>query len=71
MYDLRPKESCPCFDNLAKKTPEQLSKLLVSALKNQIEDLKKCEYKDPIFEKGLIKELEKAEKQAANYGGKK
>ena len=43
IHDLRPRDSIPSFNNLAKKSEKELYQLTIKALKNQIEELDKCE----------------------------
>jgi hypothetical protein len=43
IHDLRPRDSIPSFNNLAKKSEKELYQLTIKALKNQIEELDKGE----------------------------
>jgi len=54
---LRPKESCPSFENFKKKSVPELLELLVKAYSNQIEVLEKQEKFDPSLVAALRKEL--------------
>ena len=51
-YDLRPKETCPSFENFMKKDMEELLSILLKALENQLKDLKGSDYmNDKLAEK--------------------
>lgn len=64
MIDLRPKESCPCFDSLKKKSVEELMGLYKTALENQLKALEAfTEYESPELVAELKKELNKVEKK--------
>lgn len=60
-YDLRDKETCPCFNNLIKKSDHELLELICQAIKNQIECLKNSVYDESVNEKRLEKELKDVE----------
>ncbi|SOV22363.1 conserved Plasmodium protein, unknown function [Plasmodium sp. DRC-Itaito] len=60
-YDLRDKNSCPCYNNLIKKTDEELLNLIYQAIKNQIQCLKNSVYNETFMEKNLEKELKEVE----------
>mmetsp|Transcript_13288 Transcript_13288/g.24926 ORF Transcript_13288/g.24926 Transcript_13288/m.24926 type:complete len:360 (+) Transcript_13288:1210-2289(+) len=53
IHDMRPQETCPCFDNLFKKPKRTLRELLVLALEKQVEELEA----QPNFDKGLSARL--------------
>lgn len=55
VFDLRPTQSCPSFDNLFAKSYQEVKEILVKALSNQIEQLKV----QPRFDKYLLRELTK------------
>lgn len=42
--DLRPQETCPCYNNMIKKSVQELRELLVTAYQNQIRDLENSTY---------------------------
>ena len=64
MIDLRPKESCPCFDTLKKKGVDELMGLYKTALENQLKALEAfTEYDCPELVAELKKELNKVEKK--------
>lgn len=52
--DLRPKDTCPCFNNFMKKDMVTLCRMLISAYENQLKDLANCRY---------VKEAEKASQE--------
>ncbi|ANQ06816.1 Uncharacterized protein PCOAH_00010160 [Plasmodium coatneyi] len=60
-YDLRDKESCPCYNNFMKKTELELLELICQAIRNQIESLKKSIYDESGTEKTLERQLKDAE----------
>ncbi|KOB60977.1 hypothetical protein PFHG_02761 [Plasmodium falciparum HB3] len=60
-YDLRDKDSCPCYNNLIKKTDQELLQLIYQAIKNQIQCLKNSVYNETFMEKNLEKELKEVE----------
>lgn len=68
LYDLRPKDSCPCYDTLRKKSALDLLEMLIKAYTNQISALEKSEFCDPTLLSQLKKELFKVEK---NYEANK
>jgi hypothetical protein len=64
MLDLRPKESCPCFDSLKKKSIEELMSLYKTALINQLAALEGFkDYESPELIAEIKKELNKVQKQ--------
>ncbi|CRH03747.1 conserved Plasmodium protein, unknown function [Plasmodium relictum] len=60
-YDLRDKNTCPCYNNLIKKTDHELLELICEAIKNQLKSLKNSVYNETYNEKRLEKELKEAE----------
>ncbi|CRG93508.1 conserved Plasmodium protein, unknown function [Plasmodium gallinaceum] len=60
-YDLRDKNTCPCYNNLIKKTDYELLELICEAIKNQLKCLKNSVYNEAYNEKRLEKELKDAE----------
>jgi len=62
LFDLRPKESCPCYDTLRVKPVLELLDMLVKAYTNQISALEKSDFCDPGLLQTLKKELYKTEK---------
>ncbi|EUD67109.1 hypothetical protein C922_02693 [Plasmodium inui San Antonio 1] len=60
-YDLRDKESCPCYNNFIKKTELELLELICQAIKNQMESLKKSVYNESGTERTLERQLKEAE----------
>ncbi|CXI22845.1 conserved Plasmodium protein, unknown function [Plasmodium berghei] len=60
-YDLRDKETCPCYNNFIKKTDLELLQLICAAIKNQIICLKNSVYNETYKEVILEKELKEAE----------
>lgn len=63
--DLRPRENCPCYEVMKKKSMDELLNLLAKALKNQIEALEKSGNNDEELMKDLQRELKRAEKTIA------
>jgi len=63
--DLRPRENCPCYEVMKKKSMDELLELLAKALKNQIEALEKSGNNDEELMKDLQRELKRAEKTIA------
>jgi len=62
LFDVRPKEGCPCKDTLMAKNEKELAGMLATALKNQLEALKNAEHTDKELVSELQKELQRAEK---------
>ena len=63
MVDVRPKDSCPCFDSLKKRSTEELIELYKKALNNQITALENYKEQDcPELLIELKRELGKAQK---------
>lgn len=63
MIDLRPKDSCPCFETLKRKSVDVLMGMYKTALTNQIAALEGFkEYESPELMAELKKELEKVVK---------
>ncbi|CDU17147.1 conserved protein, unknown function [Plasmodium yoelii] len=60
-YDLRDKETCPCYNNFIKKTDLELLQLICTAIKNQMICLKNSVYNETYKEVILEKELKEAE----------
>lgn len=54
-YDLRPKESCPSYENMISKGMEELLQLLLTALENQLKDLRSSDYKSEKLADKLMK----------------
>mmetsp|Transcript_44543 Transcript_44543/g.111912 ORF Transcript_44543/g.111912 Transcript_44543/m.111912 type:complete len:286 (-) Transcript_44543:55-912(-) len=54
LIDLRPKETCPCYNNFMKKDNATLCRMLISAYKNQLKDLlENCRYRTDKLAKDL------------------
>ena len=64
---MRPKEGCPSAEYLLKKSNQELTGMLVTALKNQMKELKDSSHPFPHILSELKKELIKAEKQYSNF----
>lgn len=62
VYDLRPRDTCPCFETFKSKSVPDLLNLLIIALKNQINALESSENCDPELLKQLKTDLVNAEK---------
>jgi len=60
LIDLRPKDTCPCFNNFIKKDRATLCTMLIQAYTNQMTDLKNCRYPTEKLEKDLRVALTKA-----------
>ncbi|SCN60731.1 conserved Plasmodium protein, unknown function [Plasmodium chabaudi chabaudi] len=60
-YDLRDKETCPCYNNFIKKTDLELLQLICTAIKNQMVCLKNSVYNETYKETILEKELNEVE----------
>ena len=60
-FDIRPKESCPSYDNLMSKSTKVLTELFAAALKNQIQDLKNSGYVSIELLKELQRKLAKVD----------
>ncbi|CAD2089085.1 conserved Plasmodium protein, unknown function [Plasmodium vinckei lentum] len=60
-YDLRDKETCPCYNNFIKKTDLELLQLICTAIKNQMVCLKNSVYNETYKEIILEKELNEVE----------
>jgi len=71
LFDVRPRDSCPSHDNLMKKSTKELATMLVTALKNQCQELKNSEHCDNELLKELQKELGRAEKISDTLNRKK
>ena len=63
VFDFRPEEGKPCFNNLMKLTDIELHQYIVKALKNQLNDLEK---KNFFSEKKLRNEIKNQLKIARN-----
>ncbi|CAG9329991.1 unnamed protein product [Blepharisma stoltei] len=63
IHDLRPAETCPCFDFYFKKSKKELQSLLIEALEKQLEVLSQQPKPEPELQKSLRKELELYRKQ--------
>lgn len=59
MIDLRPQETCPCFQNFMKKDLPELYDLLVKAYEGQLKDLANSKYNEERFRKELETTLTK------------
>jgi len=68
VFDLRPRDTCPCYETLKVKSILDLCEMLVTALRNQSTELEKTERCDPELLSQLKKELSRAEK---NYEAQK
>jgi len=53
LVDVRPKDTCPCYTNLMKKDLPEVYDLLVTALENQMKDLKNSNYNEKQLEAEL------------------
>lgn len=60
IHDLRPRESCPCYEVFKNKSILELCGLLATALKNQVEALEKS----PVVDQELLHQLKKELVQA-------
>lgn len=69
--DVRPREGCPCFNELKKKEVGELAKMLAKALTNQISALESSENFDANLMKLLRKHKEKILKAYNNLLEKK
>lgn len=68
LIDLRPKETCPCYQNFMKKDLPELYELLVKAFENQLEDLKNSKYNEAQFEQELKARLTHVRDKAYKAG---
>eukprot|EP00918_Siedleckia_nematoides_P094504 GHVU01207527.1.p1 GENE.GHVU01207527.1~~GHVU01207527.1.p1 ORF type:complete len:323 (-),score=43.89 GHVU01207527.1:406-1374(-) len=64
-HDLRPLEGKPCYGNFKNKSPAELSKLIVEAIRNQLAALKKSPVRTAQNVKDLEEELRTADAFAA------
>lgn len=62
LIDLRPKETCPCYNNFMKKDMAELCKRLISAYENQLKDLKNSKYPEDRTEADIKTQLVKIRK---------
>lgn len=69
MIDLRPQETCPCFQNFMKKDLPELYDLLVKAYEGQLKDLANSKYNEERFRKELEAALNKTRNKS--YEAKK
>ncbi|KEG00939.1 hypothetical protein YYE_04385 [Plasmodium vinckei vinckei] len=60
-YDLRDKETCPCYNNFIKKSDLELLQLICTAIKNQMDCLKNSVYNETYKKNILEKELNEVE----------
>lgn len=58
--DLRPQETCPCFNNLMKKDLIELQDLLVKAYENQYKDLDNSKYEEKLLKREIMASLVRA-----------
>jgi len=59
--DFRPHETCPCYNTLIQKSEDELQKMLVTALKNQIGDLENSKFGESRLKSQLEHELREAQ----------
>jgi len=64
LIDVRPQETCPCYANFVKKDLPELYDLLVSALENQMKELKKSKYNETQLEQELKVKLTSTREKA-------
>jgi len=64
LYDLRPRDTCPCFNNLFKKDIGELLQLLTLAYQNQLADLNESKCDESKLEAKLRSRLEVVQRRA-------
>lgn len=64
VFDLRPSETCPCFDYYFRKSKRELNGILLEALEKQLEVLNKQPKIDTDLQKDLRREIETYRKHA-------
>jgi hypothetical protein len=69
LLDLRPQESCPCYNNMVRKSKGELAELLAKCYANQIVHLTDSKDDQRLREK-LKKRLEETNKAAVKWGMK-
>lgn len=67
IYDLRDKETCPSYHNLAEKPLEELEELLLTALKGQLKELVEIQEHDKDLEEILNKKIQAMIDKAENH----
>jgi len=65
LIDLRPQESCPCWENMRKKDINDLYDLLVKAYEAQLKDLENSVYDETKFKEELSSKLNKCRQKAS------
>lgn len=64
LLDLRPKETCPCYNNMMKKELPELYQLLVTAYENQLKALEQSVYDETKLEETLKTRLTNVRQKA-------
>lgn len=71
VIDLRPKETCPCFNNFMAKDMSTLCAMLESAYENQLKDLQNCRYNNEKLKDELKSSITRTRHMAAQAAGLK